>query len=300
LIFGRRQRGGPVTFNVRALGANEMRHVYLLVFAIAFRSLAAAQVLHWIPDVPDHVGDFRGRVIDGISGQPISGVVVVTYWEMLDELPVPRVVGRGRLFDAADAMTDEDGQFVIPDLGKSDPPLTWKRDPTAYPRLWFYKTGYDYLALARGTWDSGTDPIRGEPLNPPELQRAHDASKGKLVVLYPNGRQPKHTWDQPARTASSADVAIAAASYLSGILWLVQDHSPSEERRMATKLARGISIVDTDIFRLTGKRHTWSPHTLNPAPRHVLKIKRPGDAGAPSAPVDNNSNVSDRHIEAIR
>jgi hypothetical protein len=73
-----------------------------------------------------------------------------------------------RLFEAADAITDEDGQFLIPDLGKNGGPLTWKRDPTSYPRLWFYKAEYDYLVLSRGTWDSRSDHIRDAPLNPPE------------------------------------------------------------------------------------------------------------------------------------
>jgi hypothetical protein len=69
-----------------------MRNVHILLLAIALRSLASdAQVLHWIPDVPDHVGDFRGRIVDAISGQPINGAVVVAFWEVLDEVPIPRI-----------------------------------------------------------------------------------------------------------------------------------------------------------------------------------------------------------------
>jgi hypothetical protein len=73
-------------------------------------------------------------------------------------------------------------------------------------------------------------------------------------------------------------------------VWLVQDHRPAEERAVAEKLSRAISIVDADVFRLTGKRHRWSSQSLNPDPRPVLTIKRPRSDGATSVPIDNNLN----------
>ena len=264
-----------------------MPHIYIVLIVLVLCAPSSdAGTLDWIPDVPDHAGDYRGRVIDGTTGQPIGGVLIVVRWNMLDTLPIPRVTGRQSLFEVVETVSDDDGQFLIRDVGKDGPPPTWKRDPSSYPRFWFYKTGYDYLALARGTWDSGREPIRGELLNPSELQTIHDPSKGNLVVLYRVESQPAQS-PAPPRTKTSLGVAIAAASYLSSIVWEANGSRTNlndERRETATKLSRAISVVGADISRLNGKGDSWGScsecaevlRQSRGQPKYKLQIKRPG------------------------
>lgn len=55
-------------------------------------------------------GPYRGRVVSKESGEPLAGVVVVASWSHM----IPNVGGGStRCLDAAEALTDENGEFAI-------------------------------------------------------------------------------------------------------------------------------------------------------------------------------------------
>lgn len=57
---------------------------------------------------------YKGRVIDGRTGRPITGVVVVGYWS----ISIPNVGGgTTKCLDARETVSDDNGEFRIPVSG---------------------------------------------------------------------------------------------------------------------------------------------------------------------------------------
>jgi hypothetical protein len=61
-----------------------------------------------------HDGDYRGRVVDADTQQPLEGVVVLGTWSELH----PNLAGGSHTFyDARETVTDRNGDFSIPGQG---------------------------------------------------------------------------------------------------------------------------------------------------------------------------------------
>lgn len=82
----------------------------------------------------------RARVVDEETGQPVEGSVVVAQW-ILASIPE-----RGPLLHIAEAVTDKNGEFVIPAWGpKPRRPFTYLK--AFSPELLIFKHGYQPLWL---------------------------------------------------------------------------------------------------------------------------------------------------------
>ncbi|MDA8139429.1 MAG: carboxypeptidase-like regulatory domain-containing protein [Desulfobacteraceae bacterium] len=88
-------------------------------------------------------GPHRGRIIDEATGQPLAGVLIVASWSYM----IPDVGGgSSRCLDAAEALTDEKGDFEIPARHAA------LLRPLGSMTAEFYKIGYKRLAI--GTWNA--------------------------------------------------------------------------------------------------------------------------------------------------
>jgi hypothetical protein len=85
-------------------------------------------------------GPYQGQVVDARTKEPLSGAVVLVYWN----LAAP-AIGHGpaeEFLDSDEAITDAEGRFVV----ARNPPIasipgTWVRSPT----ITIFKPGYGYF-----------------------------------------------------------------------------------------------------------------------------------------------------------
>ena len=81
-------------------------------------------------------GDYKGRVVDEQTREPIQGVVVTAVWSYLCPTPAGQI---SRFYDAFETVTDERGDFTVPGKGLR---LFVDLDTA---RLSIFKAGYEYF-----------------------------------------------------------------------------------------------------------------------------------------------------------
>ena len=109
------------TFVIVILAINTVSHAYLIRYD----------------------GPYEGRVIDGDTGKPIEGVVVLGVWNREE----PNVAGVTTTFyDATEVVTDKNGEFKIQGLGLKIFSLVAPMD------FVIFKAGYENIGYA--PWES--------------------------------------------------------------------------------------------------------------------------------------------------
>lgn len=96
--------------------------------------------------------EIRGQIVDGESGQPIEGAVVVAQW-VLFHIGIGHGGHKSRIH-IYETVTDKDGRYVIPAWGpKPRPPMTelQERDPD----ILIFKSGYEPEVLTNSTMREG-------------------------------------------------------------------------------------------------------------------------------------------------
>jgi hypothetical protein len=88
-------------------------------------------------------GPYKGRVVDAETGNPIEGVVVLGVWYKVAATPAG---GVSSYYDAAETVTDKNGDFEIRGLG-----LMILSNVDVMDVL-IFKAGYQYIGS--GPWDS--------------------------------------------------------------------------------------------------------------------------------------------------
>ena len=117
-----------------------MNRIITTVFCAAFCLISFGCV-----QVVGYEGDYKGRVIDAETGQPISGVVVLGVW--YSKMPTP-AGSTSHFHDARETITDASGNFTFPGKGIR---LLSTVEPAI---ISIYKAGYEYMDI--GQWDSLT------------------------------------------------------------------------------------------------------------------------------------------------
>ncbi len=116
-------------------------------------------------------GPLTGRIIDGETGRPISGAVVLATWDEIERWNP--VHPRSLFYDAQEAVTDADGRFTIPGIR----PL-WGFRVVRQPNWRVFAPGYTF-----GRWV--VTPPTGEVLVDPTVieMRAAKTREERLDVL---------------------------------------------------------------------------------------------------------------------
>jgi len=117
-----------------------MRRIVTIVLYVVFCVMSAGCV-----QVVGYEGDYKGRVIDAETGQPISGVVVLGVW--YSKTPTP-AGSTSHFHDARETVTDEKGNFTLSGKGIK---ILSSVEPA---NISIYKAGYEYVEL--GSWESLT------------------------------------------------------------------------------------------------------------------------------------------------
>ncbi len=88
-------------------------------------------------------GDYKGRVADAETGEPLAGVVVLGIWQTETSGPGGAVL---HFYDAREKLTDEKGEFSMPGMGLV---LRWNLLPM---RVLLFKAGYEEMGPME--WDA--------------------------------------------------------------------------------------------------------------------------------------------------
>ena len=108
-----------------------MIRIVTIVVYVAFCVMSAGCV-----QVVGYEGDYKGRVIDAETGQPISGVVVLGVW--WSKMPTP-AGSTSHFHDARETVTDEKGEFTISGSGIKILSTVGPVD------IFIFKAGYEYF-----------------------------------------------------------------------------------------------------------------------------------------------------------
>lgn len=96
------------------------------------------------------------RIVDGDTGKPLSGVVVVAYWELYQG----SITGDGMPCGAAnveETVTDNDGKFRLPGWGPVKGTCGQMRNDN--PFVYFFKPGYKFKRIAGGVGFDATKTV---------------------------------------------------------------------------------------------------------------------------------------------
>lgn len=83
-----------------------------------------------------HKPEYRGRVVDIDTGQPIEGAVVIAKYEK--ETFAPPVEPKSSVIHVKETLTDKDGRFVFPSYITIIQPFSWSYDVS----FLIFKPGY--------------------------------------------------------------------------------------------------------------------------------------------------------------
>ena len=161
----------------------------------------------------------RARIVDEHTGQPIEGAVVVAQWVL------EVISGRGPTMYIAEAVTDKNGEFVIPGWGpRPRGPITELREKS--PQLLIFKHGYWPLDL-------------------------HNESPEKVVKRIPNYKK-LNTKDLQKATAwyEGAPAKYVQESMWNGLNIQLEQFQGTPERWLETLETFLVSIADTDQKRV--------------------------------------------------
>lgn len=138
---------------------------------------------------------FGGRIVDGETGQPLEGAVVVARWQLYRAHNFMDIVGSTefRLLHVVEAITDAGGFYRIPTWGPIMRPVGWEVQGEEDPLIMAFKPGYGPDSVGNGIWVSAEvynrDGYQG--FNPRDAKIRRSENDGKDIVLYKYGKHPK-------------------------------------------------------------------------------------------------------------
>ena len=233
------------------------------------------------------------RLINGETGKPIDGAIVIGYWSKnpppnlgciggaLIGLPV-HCSGIPIVMTATEARSDENGQANLPDSEQRG----WEPTAAHWLRIAIFKDGYQTASVGRNDWH---EPRKS--LCIPEQAWPQGAAEIAVFVFplmshcqYPANRAPtdhrteaERRWDSARQFASSIEEAVRGA-----------------EDRDAVVIALRQSIAGVDSVLLNARPSTqqssaWSSkevltvvREVRGQPKFTLRLKEPAQSATQS------------------
>jgi len=145
-----------------AAGVLRLAAALALLLAAAGEARAAAEDEEVVLRAP--AAPYRGRVVDGQTGQPVPDALVVILWQRFDD----EIEGLRRLVAARETFTDSDGAFVH-DVGALESKLPPR---TLTPRLLVFRPGFTSV------------PSRPQ-VSPPGVSAGQFTGPGSVATVSP-------------------------------------------------------------------------------------------------------------------
>lgn len=223
------------------------------------------------PSIDWHEHDFyAGWVTDATTGQPIEGAVVVANWEIEQHHLLHSRTDR--IIRLEETVTDKEGRFAFPPLGDYTVPLGWERSESNFPRLAFFKPGYEPAYRQRFSWEYGPQAATPDK-NAPRAPRKDGWQRE--IQLYPYLASPPTTEviDPSVRRTREGQI-LDRLSGLASLLARNVDNSGdnatragiAQRRNAVDKQWRAITTVDAEIRKYRPK-YSWSTREIREALR---------------------------------
>lgn len=191
----------------------------------------------WAQAVPVYFAEeIKGRIVDEDTGRPLEEVLIVARWDWLEAyftLHGDPYRNRGDAIHIAEAVTDKDGNYVIPEWGPKSKGAG-RLDDLRDPQLSIFKSGYVPLELVND-W---ADYRRHNPANVRTSRW-----NGKLIKLKPFTGTPKEYAEKLAKFADDYD---------RGLRWRHQSDNWKAMPRMILAMHREKVRLGADGDRVHG------------------------------------------------
>lgn len=217
-----------------------------------------------------HEGDaYSGRVIDGATGRPIEGAVVVAKWQILQRLPLNSTTER--IIRLEETLTDKDGRFQISALDSYAPPSGWEREGGAFPLLLFFKPGYDPSGYNQFTWENG-DPQNVGKHVPLTIGWSRDVPLFRYTTgPFAEARSDDPIYRRMTEEQKILDRLIPFASTLEQNVRTSREGGGSLTPQRAVEAQwRAIVMVDEEVRKYRPK-HQWAATEISSALREMNK-----------------------------
>jgi len=209
----------------------------------------------------------KGRIVDGATGEPISGAVVVAAWIISptfhESLHGPT---KFKLIHLVETMSDDSGNYMIPAWGPIERPAWWEKYRSDDPAMSVFKPGFEPVFPLNVTYQ--TKEQTGPPFNSREVAVLRSAYDGKDIALFRYGRGYK---DWQLRDPGPNSVQLTPESFTAGLLEnyasslarnadradydAIQSRSPARMNAMRLQ-RRAVLLVDEEL-RKFGKSYHW-------------------------------------------
>jgi hypothetical protein len=223
-----------------------LRILSAMIVALSITNCAAQGARE--PDSHDQ-DSYSGWVTDAVTGQPIPGAVVVAVWDIERRQSFMGVEGTKTIevVRLEEAVTDEQGRFGFVPIGDYTPPAGWQR--SAFPILYFFKSGYEPKGIGRIAWEHGEG--YGLP-EEPQLQGRPPRRLGPLTqgeAADPIYRQMTDTQKIMGRLTNFARALANNVEFSSATL--------GETTAVQTQW-RAITMIDDEIRKYRPDFHWWN------------------------------------------
>ena len=177
---------------------------------LAWSGGALAQTQDGERFVSGQKGTYRGRVLDAETWKPLAGVVVVAVWRRERVMPLG---GRSEHYAAREALTDENGDFVLEgkDVERSAPKRTRR------PFFMVFSPGYGRARPIAGTPDTppyGFYEGAGHTVELPKLKTREERREYVATMgPYSLSEEPFNEIPEFMRLVNQESVAVGLQPY---------------------------------------------------------------------------------------
>jgi hypothetical protein len=203
-----------------------------------------------------------GRIVDGATGKPIEGAVVVASW-IVSPTYYFHAPTKFKVIHLVEAVSDTNGNYSIPAWGPIERPSGWEKFRASDPSLGVFKPGFEPVFLENIAWK--TREQTGPPFNTRDtafLRSAHDA---KDITLFKHGVGKKDQLGLDPSIGRTPEMALleklnSFAFFLErNVEYADEGDAPrkTSSRMEAMRNQRRAVLLVDDELKKVGSKHNW-------------------------------------------